>query len=75
MAGRGGMPGSYCTYHSLIPWLFPQHTHPGALAEIAGRLVVSPSTIRVHVGNIFTRLGVDNRLAAVPLALQRKLIS
>ena len=44
-------------------------------AEIAERLVVSPSTIKYHVGNIFTKLGVDNRVAAVSLALQRKLVS
>jgi NarL family two-component system response regulator LiaR len=44
-------------------------------AEIAERLVVSPSTVKFHVGNIFTKLGVDNRVAAVSLALQRKLIS
>ena len=43
-------------------------------AEIAERLVVSPSTIKYHVGNIFTKLGVDNRVAAVSLALQRKLV-
>jgi NarL family two-component system response regulator LiaR len=44
-------------------------------AEIAERLVVSPSTVKFHVGNIFTKLGVDNRVAAVSLALQRKLVS
>ncbi len=44
-------------------------------AEIAERLVVSLSTVKFHVGNIFTKLGVDNRVAAVSLALQRKLIS
>jgi NarL family two-component system response regulator LiaR len=43
-------------------------------AEIAERLVVSPSTIKFHVGNNFTKLGVDNRVAAVTLALQRKLV-
>jgi NarL family two-component system response regulator LiaR len=44
-------------------------------AEIAERLVVSLSTVKFHVGNIFTKLGVDNRVAAVSLALQRKLVS
>lgn len=43
-------------------------------AEIAERLVVSPSTIKFHVGNIFSKLGVDNRVSAVTLAFQRKLV-
>ena len=42
--------------------------------EIAEKLVVSPSTIKFHIGNIFSKLGVDNRVAAVSLALQRKLV-
>ena len=42
--------------------------------EIAERLVVSPSTVKFHIANIFTKLGVDNRVAAVSLALQRKLV-
>jgi NarL family two-component system response regulator LiaR len=43
-------------------------------AEIAERLVVSPSTVKFHIGNIFSKLGVDNRVAAVTLAFQRKLV-
>ncbi len=43
-------------------------------AEIAEKLVVSPSTVKFHIANIFTKLGVDNRVAAVSLALQRKLV-
>jgi two-component system, NarL family, response regulator LiaR len=42
--------------------------------EIAERLVVSPSTVKFHIANIFDKLGVDNRVAAVTLALQRRLI-
>ena len=37
-----------------------------ALAE---RLHISPATIRNHTHNIFQKLGVPNRLAAVTLAL------
>ena len=37
--------------------------------EIAQRLVVSPSTVKFHIANIFDKLGVDNRVAAVTLAL------
>jgi NarL family two-component system response regulator LiaR len=43
-------------------------------AEIAERLVVSLSTVKYHISNILTKLGVDNRVAAVTKALQRKLV-
>ena len=43
-------------------------------AEIAERLVVSLSTIKYHISNILGKLGVDNRVSAVTLAIQRKLV-
>lgn len=43
-------------------------------AEIAERLVVSLSTVKYHISNILTKLGVDNRVAAVTTAIQRKLV-
>ena len=43
-------------------------------AQIAGRIVVSLSTVKYHVSNILMKLGVDNRVAAVTTAIQRKLI-
>ena len=43
-------------------------------AEIAERLVVSLSTVKYHISNILTKLGVDNRVAAVTQALQKKLV-
>lgn len=42
--------------------------------EIAARLVVSASTVKFHIANIFEKLGVDNRVAAVTLAIQRHLV-
>lgn len=43
-------------------------------AEIAERLVISLSTVKYHTGNIFGKLGVESRVAAVTTAIQKKLI-
>lgn len=43
--------------------------------QIAGRLTVSPSTIKSHVSNILAKLGVASRTEAVALALRYKLVS
>jgi NarL family two-component system response regulator LiaR len=42
--------------------------------QIAGRLVVSPSTIKTHVSHILSKLGVASRTEAVTLALRHRLI-
>lgn len=42
--------------------------------QIAGRLVVSPSTIKSHVSNILSKLGVASRTEAVTLALRNRII-
>jgi NarL family two-component system response regulator LiaR len=43
--------------------------------QIAGRLSVSPSTIKSHVSNILSKLGAASRTEAVALALRHKLVT
>ena len=43
--------------------------------QIAGSLSVSPSTIKSHVSNILSKLGVTSRTEAVTLALRNHIIS
>jgi NarL family two-component system response regulator LiaR len=43
--------------------------------QIAGRLTVSPSTIKSHVSNILSKLSVGSRTEAVALALRNRIVS
>jgi len=43
--------------------------------QIAGKLTVSPSTIKSHVSNILSKLGVSSRTEAVTLALRNHIVS
>jgi two-component system, NarL family, response regulator LiaR len=43
--------------------------------QIAGRLKVSPSTIKSHVSNILSKLGAASRTEAVTLALRNQIVS
>ncbi len=43
--------------------------------QIAARLSVSPSTIKSHVSNILSKLGVTSRTEAVTLALRNHLVA
>jgi len=43
--------------------------------DIAGRLVVSRSTVKFHVSSILSKLGVASRTEAVALALQNNLVT
>ncbi len=42
--------------------------------QIAARLTVSPSTIKSHVSNILSKLGVASRTEAVTLALRNRIV-
>jgi two-component system, NarL family, response regulator LiaR len=42
--------------------------------QIAGKLVVSPSTVKSHVSNILSKLGAASRTEAVTLALRNHII-
>lgn len=43
--------------------------------EIAEQLSVSRSTVKTHVSNVLSKLGVTSRVEAVTLAIQNKLVS
>ena len=43
--------------------------------QIAGRMTVSPSTIKSHVSHVLAKLGVASRTEAVALALRNHMIS
>ena len=49
-------------------------SHGGSSAAIAGKLVVSTSTVKTHFEHIYAKLGVADRAGAVAEALRRGLI-
>ena len=55
----------------VLAWMGKGLSNP----EIAERLVISPVTVKFHVGNILSKLGCTSRTEAVVLAIQRGLVS
>jgi NarL family two-component system response regulator LiaR len=43
--------------------------------QIAARLTVSPSTVKSHVSNILSKLGIASRTEAVAIALRNHLVA
>lgn len=43
--------------------------------EIADKLIIGLSTAKFHVSNVLSKLGVSNRIEAVSLAVEKKLVS
>ena len=56
--------------HEVLSWMVKGLSNQ----EIADQLVVSLGTVKFHVSNIFMKLGVQSRVEAVALALQRKMV-
>jgi NarL family two-component system response regulator LiaR len=43
--------------------------------EIAARIFISRATVKVHVSNVLSKLGVSNRAEAISLAIKHKFVS
>lgn len=45
-----------------------------SVPDIAARLHLAPTTVRTHVQNLYAKLGVSDRAAAVAEAMRRRLV-
>jgi DNA-binding CsgD family transcriptional regulator len=74
---RRDEPGALSDAPSLTPRemeVLSLASHGLTYAEIAEQLAVSPTTIRTHLENIYPKLGVSDKAAAVAAALRHGLI-
>ena len=71
-AGPESVPGVDLTSRErdVLALLVKGLTNP----EIAERLSISRATVKVHISNILSKLGVANRGEAISLAIQNKLV-
>lgn len=67
--------------HEELPRLSPRELEvltliaDGAtVAEVAARLFMSASTVKTHIGKVYTKLGAHNRASAVRIALDLDLV-
>ncbi len=56
--------------HEVLALLAKGMSNP----EIAGQLFISRATVKVHISNILSKLGVASRAEAISLAIQNKLV-
>ncbi len=56
--------------HEVLALLVQGMSNP----EIAERLVISRATVKVHISNILSKLGVASRAEAISVAIQNKLV-
>jgi NarL family two-component system response regulator LiaR len=56
--------------HEVLALLVKGMNNP----EIAGQLFISRATVKVHISNILSKLGVASRTEAISLAIQNKLV-
>jgi NarL family two-component system response regulator LiaR len=56
--------------HEVLALLVKGMSNP----EIAGKLFISRATVKVHISNILSKLGVASRVEAISLAIQNKLV-
>ncbi len=74
VAGGGGKPASLDVLTDRERDVLRELAHGFSNRQIAGRLGVSESTVRTHVGHVLAKLGLETRTQAALLALHVGLV-